>query len=110
MADVRTETDHGRERRDAFVFHFGGRWTTFPGMVVRVEPHGGEVTDERRRVWRFHHLPGVARMEERIVVRQAFGELFERDAELFVGHVMGRVWLHRAELLGPVVGEVSRAG
>jgi hypothetical protein len=50
-------------------------------VVVGVELHRGEVADDRRRVRGLDHLTGVARVEERVVVRHALGEGGERGRE-----------------------------
>ena len=53
-------------------------------VIVRVDQHRGEIADDGCRVRRLQHLPGVRRVEERVVVRQPARELGECCRETLI--------------------------
>ena len=84
VAEVAGQPEHPGQLGGDLAFHRGGRRAAVQGMVVGVDQHRGEVAGHRGRVRGLEHLPGVARVEERVIVRQPAGELREGRGEPFV--------------------------
>ena len=81
VAQVGAEAEHARELRGHLAFHPRGGRAAVQRVVVRVDQHRGQVARHGGRVRGLEHLPRVARVEERVVVRQPLGELRERRPE-----------------------------
>ena len=102
VAEVGAEAEHRRELRGHLAFHPGGGRPAVQRVVVRVDQHGGQVAGHGGRVRGLQHLPGVPGMEERVVVREAVGELGERGPEPLVADVQRGMRGHRAEPRRPL--------
>ena len=70
MAEMGRPADHGGEPGHRVALHERTRPAAIEGMIVRVDQHGQGIGQPRHRVGRLEHLPGVERMEVRVVVRQ----------------------------------------
>ena len=70
MPEVLTVSEHPGKLADDLLFHRRRRRAAVKRVVVRVDQHGGEIAGYRRRMRRLQHLPGVSRVEERVVVGQ----------------------------------------
>ena len=106
VAQVGAEAEHARELRGHLAFHPRGGRAAVQRVVVRVDQHRGQVAGHGGRVRGLEHLPRVARVEERVVVRQALGELGERCPEGLVADLQRRMRGKRPEPCRP--GPVRR--
>jgi len=85
VAQVGAEAERRRQVGDDLLLHLRRDLAAVERVVVRVDEHRGDVTRHRDRVRRLQHLPGVVRVEIRVVVAHPLGELGEGGCEpLFV--------------------------
>ena len=95
VTEVRAEAEHPGQLRDDLLLHPGGGRSAVQRVVVRVDQHRREVAGHRGRVRRLEHLPGVRRVEERVIVPQSLCELREYAGETLIadGHrLVGFEW------------------
>ena len=78
------QPEHLGQLRHDLLLHLGRGRAAVQGVVVRVDQHRGQVPGHRGRVRRLEHLPGIGRVEERVVVPQPPGELAEHLGEPLV--------------------------
>ena len=102
VPQVGAEAEHCCQLRGYLAFHPGGGRAAVQRVVVRVDQHRGEVAGHGGRVRGFEHLPGVPRVEERVVVRQALGELGERRPEPLVADLQRGMRVIGAESRRPL--------
>ncbi len=110
VAEVGVQAEHRGQRGDGLLLHLAGRGAAVQRVVVRVDEHRGEVPGHGGGVRRLEHLPGVARVEERVVVPQPPGELGEDAGEPLVADEHRRVGRIRPEPVLPLLHRRHGAG
>ena len=102
--------EHVGKLGDDLLLHLRGGRPAVQRVVVRVDEHGGDVPDHRDRVRWLEHLPGVAGVEERVILAQPAGQLGEGGRQLRRIDLQRGMRLIRAELPHPPGDLIDREG
>ncbi len=100
--------EHRGQPRDDLALHLRRRRPAVERVVVGVDEHRRQLPGDRRGVRRLEHLPGVAGMEEGVVVAQPLRQLRERRLHPLLGDVERGVRLER-RVLRPASADGWRA-
>ncbi len=103
VAQVRGQAEHIGQLRHGLLLHPRGGRPAVQRVVVGVDQHRREVADDGRRMRRLEHLPGIGRVEERVVLAQPLGEDAEGSGELVIADLERGMALERPERGLPLV-------
>lgn len=110
MPQVLIEAEHVGELGHHLALHMRCCGAAIEGVGVRINEHRGEVTDNRRRVGWFQHLPHIPRVAKRVVVCQPFTELLHGSSKIPVRDHRAAVRTERFELIHPALVSIDDPG